>query len=107
MKRFILYGGIAKNYQNDVESRNPNIETYYLSNDQAFTEEKFYVKNFENLVDLGQRKTRPLQGISLHRPLTINFSELFDPLSEIELFEKKSMDNIANLIIIVAFMNIK
>jgi len=107
MKKIIIYGGIGKDFLNDEELRNPNVDVYYLTNDEQFDGKLSNIKNFETLVKIEDKK-KPLEevkyldkvGIAKHlvKFLTkknVNFiylfaysSELFDPIAALAVFYK-------------------
>lgn len=107
MKNITVYGGISKGYLNDEELRNVNVQVYYLTNDETFDGKKFGIKNFENLVNM-ENKKKQLQeimyieqsGFAKHLVKFLNkkkvlfyyffaFSlELFDPSAGLALYFK-------------------
>ena len=113
LRNLTIYGGISKGYLNDEELRNSNVQVYYLTNDESFDGKKFGVKNFENFVNM-QNKKKPLQetiyieqcGVAKHLVKFLYkknvafyyffaFSlELFDPTAGLALYFKLS--NILN-----------
>jgi predicted ATP-grasp superfamily ATP-dependent carboligase len=106
----MIYGGIGRGFLNDEELRNPNVDVYYLTNDSQFDGTQYFLKNFENLVQLENKKkafeeVKYLDKVGLAKHLIKFFnkkkvtfhylfafsSELFDPLAGLAVYYKLSL----------------
>lgn len=106
-KSILIYGGIGKEFANDEELRSKYVNVYYLTSEANFEGAKLNIKNFENLVNI-ENKKKPLEevkylekcGIAKHlikfllkRNVVFHYifafsNELFDPLAGFAVYNK-------------------
>jgi hypothetical protein len=101
----IIYGGISKTYTNDEELKSQIVQTYAITNNEAFDYQKYKIRNFADLVKMEDRKNifselKYVEHCGMAKKLVkflfknnIQFhyffafsGELFDPLAGLALY---------------------